>query len=138
MKEKTSLIIILHQSVNQFLNLLLFSLSMFVVQPLSVWALPPKEDIPEEVLATEIIIEGNSSLNNQPLTLSEYQTEINQEKQSKYPPDVDSKIKHNIFLLRIFKRGERRYLCPSHVSDLLKTVTVTRNEVNLWDWPGQL
>ena len=47
MKEKTSLIIILHQSVNQFLNLLLFSLSMFVVQPLSVWALPPKEDITE-------------------------------------------------------------------------------------------
>ena len=42
-------------------------------------ALPPENDVPEEVLATGIIVQGRSSLNNQPLTASEYTAEKEEE-----------------------------------------------------------
>ena len=41
-------------------------------------ALPPPEDIPEEVLRSEIILDGRSPLDDQPKTASEY-TQLTQE-----------------------------------------------------------
>ena len=43
------------------------------LQPLPGKALPPAEDIPEEVLRTEIILEGRSPINGKPLSAAEYE-----------------------------------------------------------------
>lgn len=65
--------------------------------------LPPPEDIPEEVLRTEIITEGRSPLDGEPVTASEY-AEIQQEQEiSSLPPNVNAEVQHTIFLLRVLK-----------------------------------
>jgi hypothetical protein len=65
--------------------------------------LPPPEDIPEEVLRTEIITEGRSAVDGEPLTAAEY-AEIQQKlAESPYPPQIDSKLRNLIFLLKIRK-----------------------------------
>lgn len=64
-------------------------------------ASPPPEDIPEEVLATEIIPEVRSPLDNQPLTPEEYTNLTNEQRESKYPPQLNSKLSHTIFLLKL-------------------------------------
>jgi hypothetical protein len=46
------------------------SLGLLLVN--SAVALPPPEDVPEEILRTEIITEGRSPLTGEPLTASEY------------------------------------------------------------------
>lgn len=66
-------------------------------------ALPPPEDIPEEVLRTEIIIEGRSPLDGQPLSAAEYALLEDQLGQSPYAPALNPKIRHLIFLVRIRK-----------------------------------
>ncbi len=66
-------------------------------------ALPPASDTPEEILRTEIILDGRSPLTGEPLTASEYaelQTDI---AQRKFAPELNSEIQHLIFLLRIRK-----------------------------------
>ena len=80
-----------------------FAFVIFIFTDVSALALPPEDDIPEEILATEIIIEGRSKLDNQKLTASEYVREQEQEEDSLFPPDINSEIKHKIFLLQIFK-----------------------------------
>ncbi|RUS95533.1 hypothetical protein DSM106972_090090 [Dulcicalothrix desertica PCC 7102] len=63
-------------------------------------SLPPADDIPEEILRTEIITAARSSVDGKPLTAAEYL-----EQQSRLsavpPPKLDPKIRENIFLLRI-------------------------------------
>jgi hypothetical protein len=66
-------------------------------------ALPPKEDIPEEILRTEIITEGRSPIDNQPLSAAEYEELIAQLAQSKFPPELNSKVKEIVFLLELLK-----------------------------------
>ncbi|WP_013322951.1 hypothetical protein [Gloeothece verrucosa] len=66
-------------------------------------ALPPPKDIPEEVLRTEIILEGRSPVNGQPLTASEYLQLEQQLAQSPYPPQLTPKVQQLIFLLRVRK-----------------------------------
>jgi hypothetical protein len=66
-------------------------------------ALPPPEDIPEEVLRTEIITEARSPIDGQPLTTAEYAQIQAQITESPYPPQVSSRIKQLIFLLNIRK-----------------------------------
>lgn len=66
-------------------------------------ALPPPEDIPEEVLRTEIITEARSPLDNQPLTAAEYAELRTQLAESPYPPELNPKIRQLIFLLRLRK-----------------------------------
>lgn len=80
-----------------------FSYSVFIVNSLSVLALPPESDIPEEVLATEIITQGRSSLNNQSLSAAEYATQREDESNSIFPPDVNPELKHTVFLLKVLK-----------------------------------
>lgn len=74
-----------------------------MINHLSVSALPPPEDIPEEVLATEIIIEAKSPQDNQPLTPEEYALLKEEVAQNPFPPQINSELRHKIFLLRILK-----------------------------------
>jgi len=69
----------------------------------TVIALPPPEDIPEEVLSEEIILEAKSPVDNKPLTPSEYAQLKEEMQKSPFPPQIDSELRHNIFLLRILK-----------------------------------
>jgi hypothetical protein len=65
-------------------------------------ALPPPEDIPEEILRTEIIITARSPIDGKPLTAAEY-AQLQEELQVIPPRKLDPKIRDQIFLLRIRK-----------------------------------
>ena len=65
--------------------------------------LPPPEDIPEEILRTEIILEGRSPIDGKPLTASEYAELQAQIAKSPFPPELNSQVREIIFLLGIRK-----------------------------------
>lgn len=76
----------------------------------SAQALPPAEDIPEEVMRNEIILEARSPLNGEPLTLAEYaelQAELAERIES---PTPRSDLRQAIFLLQL--RRAARTLLP--------------------------
>ena len=61
-------------------------------------ALPPPEDVPEEILRTEIILDARSPIDGEPLTPAEYA--LLQEELSRYPdPEVAPEIRRIIRLL---------------------------------------
>lgn len=64
-------------------------------------ALPTPDDIPEEVLRTEIILEARSPIDGRPLTASEYAQLQEEKAKSPYPPQINSKIRTIVFLLEI-------------------------------------
>ncbi|MDZ8050747.1 MAG: hypothetical protein RMX68_020855 [Aulosira sp. ZfuVER01] len=68
----------------------------------AVMALPPPEDLPEEILRTEIIIEARSPIDGKPLTAAQY-AELQEQLQVIPPRKLDPKIRDQIFLLRIRK-----------------------------------
>lgn len=72
------------------------------ISPKSV-ALPPPEDTPEEILRTEIILEGRSPIDGKVLTAAEYEQLQAQLAQSSLPPELNSDVEHIIFLLRVRK-----------------------------------
>lgn len=74
------------------------------------WALPPAEDVPEEVLRTEIITVGRSPIDGQLLTAAEYAQLRSQLAEGRFAPEVDPKFQQLIFLLRI--RGLIRTIVP--------------------------
>ncbi len=82
---------------------MLFFILPVMFSHLSVSALPPPEDTPEEVLATEIIIEAKSPEDNQPLTAEEYALLKEEIAKNPFPPQINSELRHKIFLLRILK-----------------------------------
>ncbi|MEB3295088.1 MAG: hypothetical protein VKJ24_18175 [Synechococcales bacterium] len=66
--------------------------------------LPPAEEVPEEVLRTEIILEGRSPLDGKRLTAAEYaelQLEIAETNQ--VAPEVSSDLRNLIGLLKLRK-----------------------------------
>lgn len=65
-------------------------------------ALPPPDDTPEEILRTEIIIEARSPVDGKPLTASEY-AELLTQLQTSPPPKLTTKIREQVFLVRIRK-----------------------------------
>ena len=65
--------------------------------------LPPPEDIPEEILRTEIITEGRSPINGQPLTAAEYAELQQSNTESKFPPQLSSQVQQIIFLLNLLR-----------------------------------
>ncbi|MBW4598205.1 MAG: hypothetical protein KME29_00955 [Calothrix sp. FI2-JRJ7] len=67
---------------------------------LSASSLPPPDDIPEEILRTEIITAARSSVDGKLLTAAEY-LELQSQLSAVPPPKLDPKIRENIFLLRI-------------------------------------
>lgn len=79
------------------------SLSWFMVGVNMAVALPPPEDIPEEVLRTEIITEALSPIDGKPLTSAEYAKIKAELAESPYPPELNSRLQHLIFLLKVRK-----------------------------------
>lgn len=78
---------------------LMAGLSCLLVKPAV--SLPPPEDMPEEVLRTEIITEARSPLDGKPLTAAEYAQLQAELAQRSTPPQLDSNIRQNIFLLQL-------------------------------------
>lgn len=76
----------------------------------SVQALPPPEDIPEEILRAEIILDGRSPLDGEPLTAAEYAELQILLAESEFSPTLNSDVRYLIFLLRI--RRMLRTLAP--------------------------
>ncbi|MBD2774419.1 hypothetical protein [Iningainema tapete] len=68
----------------------------------SVLALPPPEDTPEEILRTEIITAARSPVDGKPLTAAEY-IQLQGQLQKRPTPTLNTKIRENIFLLRLRK-----------------------------------
>ena len=66
-------------------------------------ALPPADEISEEVLRTEIILEGRSPVDGKALSAAEYEELKAQLAQSAFSPEVSSDIQRLIFLLQIRK-----------------------------------
>lgn len=71
----------------------------WVAQP--TLALPPPDDLPEEVLRTEIITEARSPIDGELLTAAEYAQLQAELAQRKTPPQLAPEIRHNVFLLQL-------------------------------------
>lgn len=65
-------------------------------------ALPPAEDIPEEILRTEIILAARSPIDGKPLSAADY-AQLQAQLQQAPPPKLSSNTRDNIFLLRLRK-----------------------------------
>ncbi len=63
-------------------------------------AIPPPEEVPEEVLRTVITLEGRSTTGVE-LTASEYAEFTTAQAESPYDPVLNSEIRQVIFLLQI-------------------------------------
>jgi len=68
----------------------------------AVRALPPPEDIPEEILRTEIILAARSPIDGKILTAAEY-AQLQAQIQIIPPPRLDSGIREKVFLLQLRK-----------------------------------
>lgn len=66
-------------------------------------ALPPASDVPEEILRTEIILEGRSPVDGKPLSAAEYEELQAELAQTTLDPKIDSDLQRLIFLLQIRK-----------------------------------
>lgn len=75
-----------------------------------VWALPPEDEVPEEVLRTEIITDARSPLDGQPLTAAEYAALQEALQAPPESPPVSTDIRRLIFLLQL--RRAARTLIP--------------------------
>jgi hypothetical protein len=65
--------------------------------------LPSPDDIPEEILRTEIILEGRSPVDGEPLTATEYTELMEALAENPNPPQLSPRIRHLVFLLRVRK-----------------------------------
>ncbi|MFO5491639.1 MAG: hypothetical protein ACLBM6_03615 [Cuspidothrix sp.] len=79
---------------------ILVGLSGFIGK--AVMALPPIDDIPEEILRTEIILEARSPIDGKKLTAAEY-AQLQTQMQTNPPPRLNPKIRDQIFLLQLRK-----------------------------------
>ena len=65
------------------------------------WSLPPPEDVPEEVLRTEIITLARSPIDGKLLTAAEYAQLKAQVAEGIFSPEVNPKLQQLILLLRL-------------------------------------
>jgi len=65
-------------------------------------ALPPPDDIPEEILRTEIITEARSPVDGESLTPAEY-AELREKLREELPPNIANSIESQFLLLRLRK-----------------------------------
>ncbi len=68
----------------------------------AVMALPPQEDIPEEILRTEIMLTARSPIDGKQLTPAEY-AELQARIEIGPPPRLNAGIRDQIFLLQLRK-----------------------------------
>ena len=73
------------------------------LKPSLCFALPPAQDIPEEILRTEIILEGRSPVDGKPLSAAEYEELQARLAQSAFPPEINPDLRELIFLLQLRK-----------------------------------
>ena len=66
-------------------------------------ALPPTNDIPEEILRTEIITEARSPIDGKPLTAAEYAEIKVKLAENPFPVQVNPRLQQLVLLLRIRK-----------------------------------
>lgn len=66
-----------------------------------VWGMPPPDDLPEEVLRTEIITIARSPIDGKLLSAAEYAQLRSQVAQGIFSPEVDPKFQQLILLLRL-------------------------------------
>lgn len=78
---------------------LLLGITVLVAKP--ALGLPPPEDVPEEVLRTQIITEARSPIDGKPLTAAEYAQLKALLAERSTPPDINPKIRQLLFLLRL-------------------------------------
>ncbi|NMG11805.1 hypothetical protein [Brasilonema sp. UFV-L1] len=71
-------------------------------QGASVMALPPKEDLPEEILRMQMITAARSPVDGQPLSAGEY-AQLQAQLQKVPPPKLDPRIRDQVFLIRLRK-----------------------------------
>jgi hypothetical protein len=76
---------------------------LILLSPQVVVALPAPEDVPEEVLRTQIITEGRSPIDGTAVTATEYATIEQALTEHRLPPNINAEIQHTIFLLRVLK-----------------------------------
>ncbi|PSB22463.1 hypothetical protein C7B61_15810 [filamentous cyanobacterium CCP1] len=89
-----------------------FTLKLILLAlPIAASALPPPEDVPEEVLRTEIITEARSPINGESLTASEY-AELEEELQRQ--PDLHSNVSQDVRSLihLLYVRRTLRFFIP--------------------------
>lgn len=65
-------------------------------------ALPPPDDIPEEVLRSQIILEGRSRVDGRPLSPVEYLAEEEALGEPNVPRKLDPEVRQLVFLLQIY------------------------------------
>lgn len=78
---------------------LLLGITCIVAKPAI--GLPPPEDVPEEVLRTQIITEARSPIDGKPLSAAEYAQLKAELEERVAPAQVSPNIQRLIFLLRI-------------------------------------
>lgn len=81
-------------------SLISLSFGLCIIE--SAFSLPPPEETPEEVLRTEIIIEARSPIDGKLLDAAEY-AELQAQLQASPNPQLSSKVKETIFLIRFRK-----------------------------------
>ncbi|MBP5975667.1 glutathione S-transferase [Brasilonema sp. CT11] len=67
-----------------------------------VMALPPEQDLPEEILRTQIITTARSPVDGKPLTAGEY-AQLQAQLQKAPPPKLAPRIQDQVFLIRLRK-----------------------------------
>ncbi|TVP60636.1 MAG: hypothetical protein EA343_16795 [Nodularia sp. (in: Bacteria)] len=65
-------------------------------------ALPPPEDIPEEILRTEIIIDARSPIDGKPVNAAEY-AELQEQLRVSPPPKLSADLRQTIYLIQLRK-----------------------------------
>jgi hypothetical protein len=76
-------------------------LGIFCATTQSAVGLPPPEDVPEEVLRTEIITQARSPIDGKPISAAQYAQLKAQMEERSPPPQVSPNIRQLIFLLRL-------------------------------------
>jgi len=73
-------------------------------------ALPPAEDVPEEVLRTQIILDARSPIDGKPMTPADYAT-LQTQQQTPYepPPQLSPQVRGVVTQLRL-RRFIKRFL----------------------------
>ena len=73
-------------------------------------ALPPPDEVPEEVLRTEVILDARSPIDGKPMTPAEYAIFQAEEEAPFRPPNqVSNKVRETVGLLKL-RKFIRRYL----------------------------
>ncbi|WP_416670805.1 hypothetical protein [Egbenema bharatensis] len=76
--------------------------TVLLTSPIAAFALPPTEDLPEEVLRTEVITEARSPIDGEPMTAAEYaELEEMLQRQPELYGTVSEDLRYLIHLLRI-------------------------------------